>query len=187
MDYSSPRAKRLGVHWLEAMLLETPSHPTGPTTSLALLRSRWTSVDYSSPRAKRLGVHWLEAMLLETPVHPTGPTTFIKLIYKCKKHRTRLTGASNQGATCQAASFRRKRIPNPTSAKTPLKKPWHGLLRALVQEWADMNCTINSASNFSGLQAGMSPISPAQLTATVRKSTLDTTFILPILLFLYFS
>ena len=43
------------------------SSPTGPTTSLALLRSRWTSVDYSSPRAKRLGVHWLEAMLLETP------------------------------------------------------------------------------------------------------------------------
>ena len=70
---------------------------------------------------------------------------------------------------------------NPTSARTPLKKPWHGLLRALVQEWADMNCTINSASHFSGLQAGMSPISLVQLTATVRKSTLDRSFILPIL------
>ena len=79
------------------------------------------------------------------------------------------------------SSFRRKRTPNPTSAKTPLKKPWHGLLRALVQEWADMNCTINSASHFSGLQAGMSQISPAQLAASVRKSTLDRPFILPIL------
>ena len=59
------------------MLLETPSHPTGPTTSLALLRSRWTSVDYPSPRAKRLGVHWLEATLLETPVHPTEPTILL--------------------------------------------------------------------------------------------------------------
>ena len=45
-----------------------------------------------------------------------------------------------------------------------------------------MNCTINSASNFSGLQAGMSPISLVQLTATVRKSTLDRSFILPILI-----
>ena len=44
-----------------------------------------------------------------------------------------------------------------------------------------MHCTINSASNFSGLQAGISPISPAQLAATVRKSTLDRPFILPIL------
>ena len=44
-----------------------------------------------------------------------------------------------------------------------------------------MNCTINSASHFSGLQAGMSPISLVQLTATVRKSTLDRSFILPIL------
>ena len=88
---------------------------------------------------------------------------------------------ANQGATCHAVSFRRKRTPNPTLAKTPLKKPWHGLLRALVQEWADMNCSINSASHFSGLQAGMSPISLVQLTATVRKSTLDRSFILPIL------
>ena len=31
MDYSRPRAERLGARWLEAMLLETPSHPTGPT------------------------------------------------------------------------------------------------------------------------------------------------------------
>ena len=92
-------------------------------------------------------------------------------------------GAPNQGATCHAVSFRRKRIPNPTSATTPLKKPWHGLLRALVQEWADMNCTINSASNFSGLQAGISQISPAQLAASVRKSTLNRPFISPILSF----
>ena len=90
-------------------------------------------------------------------------------------------GAPNQGATCQAVSFRRKRIPNPTSAKTPLKKPWHGLLRALVQEWADMNCTINSASNFSGLQAGISPISLVQLAGSVRKFNLNRPFILPIL------
>ena len=45
-----------------------------------------------------------------------------------------------------------------------------------------MNCSINSASHFSGLQAGMSPISLVQLTATVRKSTLDRSFILPILI-----
>ena len=44
-----------------------------------------------------------------------------------------------------------------------------------------MNCTINSASNFSGLQAGISQISPAQLAAPVRKSTLDRPFIFPIL------
>ena len=79
------------------------------------------------------------------------------------------------------SSFRRKRIPNPTSAKTPLKKPWHGLLRALVQEWADMNCSINSASHFSGLQAGMSPISLVQLAGSVRKFNLNRPFILPIL------
>ena len=46
---------------------------------------------------------------------------------------------------------------------------------------ADMNCTINSASNFSGLQAGISQISPAQLAASVRKSTLNRPFISPIL------
>jgi len=45
-----------------------------------------------------------------------------------------------------------------------------------------MNCTINSASNFSGLQAGISQISPAQLAAPVRKSTLNRPFISPILL-----
>lgn len=44
-----------------------------------------------------------------------------------------------------------------------------------------MNCTINSASNFSGLQAGISQISPAQLAAPVRKSTLNRPFISPIL------
>ena len=47
-----------------------------------------------------------------------------------------------------------------------------------------MNCTINSAGSFSGLQAGISQISPAQLAATVRKSTLDRPFICPILQFL---
>ena len=90
-------------------------------------------------------------------------------------------GAPNQGATCHAVSFRRKRTPNPTSAKTPLKNPWHGLLRALVQEWADMNCEITSANNFSGLQAGISRISPVQLAVSVRKSTLNRPFIFPIL------
>jgi len=44
-----------------------------------------------------------------------------------------------------------------------------------------MNGTINSASHFSGLQAGMSPISLVQLAGSVRKSTLDRPFILPIL------
>ena len=44
-----------------------------------------------------------------------------------------------------------------------------------------MNCSINSASNFSGLQAGISQISPAQLAASVRKSTLNRPFIPPIL------
>jgi len=70
---------------------------------------------------------------------------------------------------------------NPTLAKTPLKKPWHGLLRALVQEWTDLNCKITSANNFSGLQAGMSPISPAQLAGSVRKFNLNRPFILPML------
>ena len=44
-----------------------------------------------------------------------------------------------------------------------------------------MNCTINSASNFSGLQAGMSPISLVQLAGSVRKFNINTPFILPIL------
>ena len=70
---------------------------------------------------------------------------------------------------------------NPTLAKTPLKKPWHGLLRALVQEWTDLNCKITSAGNFSGLQAGISQISTPQLATTVRKFTLNRLFILPIL------
>lgn len=48
-----------------------------------------------------------------------------------------------------------------------------------------MNCTINSASNFSGLQAGISQISPAQLAAPVRKSTLNRPFISPILRWLF--
>ena len=45
-----------------------------------------------------------------------------------------------------------------------------------------MNCSINSASNFSGLQAGMSPISLVQLAGSVRKFNLNRPFILPILL-----
>ena len=44
-----------------------------------------------------------------------------------------------------------------------------------------MNCTINSASHFSGLQAGMSPISLVQLAGSVRKFNLNRPFILPIL------
>ena len=44
-----------------------------------------------------------------------------------------------------------------------------------------MNCSINSASNFSGLQAGISPISLFQLAGSVRKSTLNRPFIFPIL------
>ena len=46
-----------------------------------------------------------------------------------------------------------------------------------------MKCKITSASNFSGLQAGISQISPAQVAAPVRKSTLDRPFISPILYF----
>ena len=45
-----------------------------------------------------------------------------------------------------------------------------------------MHCTNNSASNFSGLQAGMSPISLVQLAGSVRKFNLNRPFILPILL-----
>jgi hypothetical protein len=44
-----------------------------------------------------------------------------------------------------------------------------------------MNCSINSASHFSGLQAGMSPISLVQLAGSVRKFNLNRPFILPIL------
>jgi hypothetical protein len=56
------------------------------------------------------------------------------------------SGTANQGATCHAVSFRRDGV---SSAGTPLKTPWHGLLRALVQEWTNMNCTVTSANNFS--------------------------------------
>ena len=45
-----------------------------------------------------------------------------------------------------------------------------------------MNCTINSARNFfSGLQAVISQIFPAQLAAAVRRSNLDRPLILPML------
>lgn len=44
-----------------------------------------------------------------------------------------------------------------------------------------MNCTINSAGNFSGRQACISQISPVQSAVSVRRSTLDRSFILPIL------
>jgi hypothetical protein len=57
------------------------------------------------------------------------------------------SGTANQGATCHAVSFRRDGV---SSAGMPLKTPWHGLLRTLVQEWTNMNCTITSANNFSG-------------------------------------
>jgi hypothetical protein len=56
-------------------------------------------------------------------------------------------GGSVRVATCHAVSFRRDGV---SSAGTPLKTPWHGLLRALVQEWTNMNCTVASANNFSG-------------------------------------
>lgn len=45
-----------------------------------------------------------------------------------------------------------------------------------------MNCTVISASNFSGLQAGISPISLFQLAGSVRKFNLNRPFILPILM-----
>ena len=44
-----------------------------------------------------------------------------------------------------------------------------------------MNCTVISASNFSGLQAGISPISLVQLAGSVRKFNLNRPFILPML------
>jgi len=44
-----------------------------------------------------------------------------------------------------------------------------------------MNGKITLASSFSGLQADISQTSPAQLAASVRKSTLDRPFILTIL------
>ena len=79
------------------------------------------------------------------------------------------SGTAYQGATCHAVSFRRKRTPKPTSAKTPLKKPWHGLLRALVQKWTDKNCTITSANIFSGQSTVTSRMFPAQSAVSVRK------------------
>ena len=62
-----------------------------------------------------------------------------------------------------------------------MKNSWHGLRRAPIQEWTDMNCTVISASNFSGLQAGISPISLVQLAGSVRKFNLNRPFILPML------
>ena len=65
------------------------------------------------------------------------------------------TSPANQGATCHAVSFNREenRVFTVQSGGTPVKNPWHGLLRALVQEWTDMNCAITSANNFSGQSA----------------------------------
>ena len=88
---------------------------------------------------------------------------------------------TNKSATCHAVSFRRKRIHNPTSARTLLKNSWHGLRRAPIQEWTDMNCTVISANNFSALSWIISRISPVQSAVSVRKSTLYRPFIFPIL------
>jgi hypothetical protein len=86
------------------------------------------------------------------------------------------SGTANQGATCHAVSFRRDGV---ESAGTPLKTPWHGLLRALVQEWTNMNCTVTSAKNFSGQSGIISRIYPVQSAVSVRKSTPDRPFIFP--------
>ena len=40
-DYSSPQAKRLGVHRLEAMLLENPAHLVGLTILWILISFIW--------------------------------------------------------------------------------------------------------------------------------------------------
>jgi len=47
-DYSSPRAKRSVVHRLEAMLLETPVHPTGPTIFYAKKKGRYQAASSNS-------------------------------------------------------------------------------------------------------------------------------------------
>ncbi len=67
------------------------------------------------------------------------------------------------------------------ATRTPLKTPWHGLLRALVQEWTNMNCTVTSAKNFSGQSGIISRIYPVQSAVSVRKSIPDRPFIFPIL------
>ena len=72
-------------------------------------------------------------------------------------------------------------MPNSNSAKMPLKEPWHGLRRAPIQEWTDMNCTVISANSFSALSWIISRISPVQSAVSVRKSTLYRPFIFPIL------
>ena len=43
-----------------------------------------------------------------------------------------------------------------------------------------MNCTVTSANNFLGQQAGMSRISLAQLAGSVRKLNLNRPFVCPI-------
>jgi len=100
----------------------------------------------------------------------------------CRKH-----GMSNASFYKWRAKYggmdvsSRKRIHNPTSTRTLLKNSWHGLRRALVQEWTDMNCTVTSANNFSAQSGIISRISPVQSAVSVRKSTLDRPFIFPIL------
>jgi hypothetical protein len=88
------------------------------------------------------------------------------------------SGTANQGATCHAVSFRQDGV---SSAGTPLKTTWHGLLRALAQEWTNRNCTITSANNFSGQPVVILRISPVQSAVSVRKPTLNRPFICPIL------
>ena len=69
------------------------------------------------------------------------------------------------GSHLRHCLFSLGRIPvNSTqSARTLLKNSWHGLRRAPIQEWTDMNCTVNSANNFSALSWIISRISPVQL------------------------
>lgn len=88
------------------------------------------------------------------------------------------TSPANQGATCHAVFFRREenRVSTVQSVGTPLKTPWHGLLRIFVQEWTNMNCAITSANNFSGQSAVIWRIYPVQPAVSVRKSTPNSLF-----------
>ena len=75
----------------------------------------------------------------------------------------------------------RTHSPWPLAPVRGQKNSWHGLRRAPIQEWTDMNCTVISANNFSALSWIVSRISPVQSAVSVRKSTLYRPFIFPIL------
>ena len=115
-DYSSPRAKRLDVRWLEAMLLETPSHPTGPTIYL----------DNSSKAARRTG----RACPPVAPPSPRAPPQTLPLLAgkesgsaALNQPRTPLRNSSVYSCSCRVSKVSEKDLQDQQCEYSPQALP----------------------------------------------------------------